>query len=244
MEDNKEPIDYNRPVAYDTNGQPLYAHPPVVDHAVHEHKRSSDVPLDKDKEISDVIKLKHIKSQKVFPELVLNEGDFVISSIHRHMIGLFAPFTIGVITIALALTLLLNYDIIANLLGITGAMASPSAIFWPVIIFALFVLLSEYVVYYVFINNKFFLTNDSVIQQTQTGLFSNSEHKISLGNIEDASYKQSGILQQFFNYGSIRLSTEGEETTYQFTYVDNPKECIATLDSAIENFKNHRRDDC
>ena len=120
-------------------------------------------------------------------------------------------------------------------------MAEHTAAIWPVIIFTIFVILSEYIVYFVYTNNRFFLTNDSIIQQTQTGMFSNSEHIISLGNVEDASYSQNGIIEQLFNYGSIRLSTEGDETTYRFTYVSNPKECISTLDSAIEDYKNCRR---
>ncbi|MEI6054390.1 MAG: PH domain-containing protein [Candidatus Saccharibacteria bacterium] len=240
MDKQDEPIDYSRPVAYDINGQPLYAHPPIIENYQDlknkENNMSSDEPV-----ISDATRLKHIKSQKIFPELVLNDGDFVVSSVKRHLIGLAVPFAAGVLSISLAFTVLFNYDIIINALKITGPAASLSNVFIPVIAFVIFVIFSEYIVYYIFTNNKFFLTNDSVVQQVQTGLFSNSEHIVSLGNIEDASYSQNGIIQQFFNYGSIRLSTEGDETTYRFTYVSNPKECISTLDNAIENFKNFRR---
>ena len=42
------------------------------------------------------------------------------------------------------------------------------------------------------------------------------------------------------NYGMIRLSTEGDETTYRFSYVANPKEQIAVLNNAVESFKNGR----
>ena len=63
---------------------------------------------------------------------------------------------------------------------------------------------------------------------------------MSLANIEDASFYQQGILQQIINYGSIRLSTQGDETTYHFTYVANPKRHIATLNNAVEAFKNGR----
>jgi hypothetical protein len=59
-------------------------------------------------------------------------------------------------------------------------------------------------------------------------------------NIEDASYVQQGVIQAMFNYGAIRLSTEGDETTYRFSYVTNPKQQIATLNNAVEAFKNGR----
>jgi len=61
-----------------------------------------------------------------------------------------------------------------------------------------------------------------------------------LSNIEDASFTQHGILQQILNYGDIRLSTEGDETTYRFSYVAAPKEHIARLNNAVEAFKNGR----
>ena len=63
---------------------------------------------------------------------------------------------------------------------------------------------------------------------------------VSLGSIEDASYKQHGILQTILNYGTIRLSTEGDETTYRFAYVSNPNKQVAILNDAIEAFKNGR----
>jgi uncharacterized membrane protein YdbT with pleckstrin-like domain len=88
--------------------------------------------------------------------------------------------------------------------------------------------------------NRFYLTNESVTQYIQTGLFFRKNQTISLGNIEDASYNQRGILQTIFNYGSIRLSTEGEETTYRFNYVANPQKQAQYLNDAIEAFKNFR----
>lgn len=88
--------------------------------------------------------------------------------------------------------------------------------------------------------NRFFLTNESVIQHIQTSLFSKKDQSISLANVEDASYRQQGILQTLLNYGSIRLSTEGEETTYRFNFVANPKKEIDKLNTAVEAFKNFR----
>ena len=63
---------------------------------------------------------------------------------------------------------------------------------------------------------------------------------MSLGSVEDVSFRQTGVLQTMFNYGTIRLSTEGEETTYRFHYVSNPKHQVAILNNAVESFKNGR----
>ena len=84
------------------------------------------------------------------------------------------------------------------------------------------------------------MTNESVVQEVQDSLFMRREQTVSLGSIEDASFKQNGILQTVLDYGTIRLSTEGQETTYVFRYVTHPKKQIATLNNAIEAFKNGR----
>jgi uncharacterized membrane protein YdbT with pleckstrin-like domain len=97
-----------------------------------------------------------------------------------------------------------------------------------------------YIAIWVYLRNTFYMTNESVIQEIQTSLFSRREQTVSLGSIEDASFRQNGIVQTLFNYGTIRLSTEGEETTYRFQYVSNPKAQIAKLNNAIESFKNGR----
>ena len=100
--------------------------------------------------------------------------------------------------------------------------------------------IGTYIFYYIYTNNRFFLTNESVIQEIQTGLFRRLEQTVTLSNIEDASFTKVGIAQQIFDYGDIRLSTEGDETTYRFEYVSNPKRTIAILNNAVEAFKNGR----
>jgi uncharacterized membrane protein YdbT with pleckstrin-like domain len=109
-----------------------------------------------------------------------------------------------------------------------------------IMLFMSLVVLGCYISYRVFVNNRFYLTNESVIQELQVSLLSKKEQTVSLINIEDASYTQIGLIQQIFDYGSIRLSTEGDETTYRFTYVSNPKSHIAVLNNAVESFKNGR----
>ena len=93
---------------------------------------------------------------------------------------------------------------------------------------------------WIYHKNQFFMTNESVVQEIQHGLFSHHEQTVSLGSIEDASYRRQGILQHILNYGTMRLSTEGEETTYRFAFVENPKEQIAIVSNAVEAFKNGR----
>lgn len=192
-----------------------------------------------DQVISPEVQKRHEQSKRAFPQLNLSEAEFVISAVRRHPIGLIMPVGITVFLVALVASLLFNYPLIMDSLGILDPPSLGSVAFTG-FLFILLVLLGGYIAVWVYMNNRFFLTNESVIQEIQVSLFSRHEQTVSLLNIEDASYRQQGMIQTMFNYGSIRLSTEGDETTYRFNYVANPKQQIATLNNAVEAFKNGR----
>lgn len=228
-----------QPVAYDAQGRPLYAHPPaqpVTPQVVHVAR-----PLEPEKPVVTPERQRlHERSQRLYPFLNLSEGEFVIRAVRRHPIGLIIPLAIGTLVISLLLALLVNYDIFVERLMVTGVLANVSFVAVPILVLVALVALGMFVAYYVYVNNKFFLTNESVVQEIQISLFSRHEQTVSLGSIEDASYTQHGIIQHMFDYGDIRLSTEGDETTYRFSYVAGPKAHIAQLNNAVEAFKNGR----
>lgn len=245
--DTQAKDDYDQPVAYDAEGRPLYAHPPaqpapatLTPPAAHQvvHIARSMEPIKQ--EISEDIQKRHERSTRLYPGLNLSENEYIISALKRHPIGLIIPLMLGVFLITIALIILSNYTSIVDALSITGPLSEVSSIAVPILLFCAIIALGMFVSYYVYTNNRFYLTNESVIQEIQLSLFSQHEQTISLGNIEDASYFQEGILQQLVNYGTIRLSTQGDENTYKFTYAPNPKQHIATLNNAVESFKNGR----
>lgn len=242
MQPDSEVPNYEQPVAYDANGQPLYAHPPttpketIVPQKVVHITRSANPEK---QPVDDATRLKNERSKQMFPNLNLTESEYVISAVRRHPIGLVIPFALGTILVAFGFALLFNMDLfIGPVIGDANVDMSFISLF--ILLYIGLVIAGTYITYFIYTNNKFFLTNESVIQEIQTSLFSKHEQTVSLANIEDASYYQRGIIQQMFNYGSIRLSTQGDETTYRFTYVAEPKEHIAALNNAVEAFKNGR----
>lgn len=236
--------DYDQPVAYDANGQPLYARPaakeedqqvqqPQIVHIARSVQPEKMV-------VTPETQKRHDRSKRLYPMLNLSEGEYVISAVRRHPIGLFAPLAGGVLAIGLSLSLLVNYDIFVELMSITGPLADINSVAGPILLLCLILALGMFIAIYVYVHNRFFLTNESVVQEIQHTLFSRHEQTVSLASIEDASFTQHGIFQQVFNYGDIRLSTEGDETTYRFTYVAQPRAHIAQLNDAVEAFKNGR----
>jgi hypothetical protein len=238
----QEPIDYDQPVAYDVQGKPLYAHPPAhspsqpTNNSVHVSR-----PVDPGKTVvSDEMKARHDESVRLYPALNLSETEYVISAVRKHPIALLGPVALGVLLIGLAIASLFNYDILIRMFNLDPNSNAGSVVL-PVLILCGVIAGVVYLAYFIYANNMFYLTNESVIQCIQLTVFARQEQTVSLGNVEDASFTQRGIFQYMFNYGSIRLSTQGDENTYRFSFVSNPKYEIATLNNAVESFKNGRR---
>ncbi len=190
---------------------------------------------------SQEAEVKHKDSKQRYPGLTLSPGEYVIMIVRRHPIGLISIWFAEGVLIFIAILLLglglFGSDVLANTFGINanGGIVALISIFIIVLMLAIGVVSTS-----IYRDNHFYLTNESVIEHVRTGLFSRREKTISLGSVEDVSFSQGGILQYMLNYGSIRLSTVGDETTYRFTNVSNPRAQIATLTQAVEDFKNHR----
>jgi hypothetical protein len=236
----EQPKDAPDPIAYDSQGRPLYAAPPTQNsnpqtapQFVHLSRAVEPV----EQPISTDVQARHERSVKEYPSLNLSQAEFVISAVRRHPIGLVLPVGFTIFLVAIIVSTLINLPLIMQSLGFEAPLPP---LYFTGFLLTLLILIGGYIAVWVYRNNRFFLTNESVIQEIQKSLFSRLEQTVSLVNIEDASFTQQGLLQNLFNYGSIRLSTEGDETTYRFTYVANPKEEIATLNNAVEAFKNGR----
>jgi uncharacterized membrane protein YdbT with pleckstrin-like domain len=240
--------DFSKPVAYDNEGRPLYAHPPtaaeqaktgavqmVASQPSQQYVHFSRAIDPEAPDIPPEILRRYEESKRTYPHLNLSKGEFVISDVSRHPIGIVKIWAIALLLIVSLMGVVLPL--------VVGDGSDQQMLLLTTIGFAFltfFIFGGALIATYVYRNNRFYLTNESVIQEIQISLFNKHEQTVSLSNIEDASYYQNGIIPHFFNYGMIRLSTEGDETTYRFSYVADPKRHIAVLNNAVEAFKNGR----
>ena len=215
---------------FDPRLRSQYANEPDVVHAAREIEPKALA-------ISDELREKHDQSVRRYPFLNLSEGEYVILDMKRHPMGMIIPIALTGLSLFAILAFAAIYPSLVNS-GIP--MIDASTMFGIILLVALVVVLGGAIALWVYVQNQFFMTNESVIQEIQESLVSRHEQTVSLGSIEDASFRKSGIMQTLFDYGTIRLSTEGEETTYIFHYVANPKKQVAILNNAIEAFKNGR----
>lgn len=216
---------------YDPQIRAQYANEPKVVHASRE-------PDTANLSISDDNAKRHDTSTAKYPHLNLSAGEFVVMDVKRHPVGLLLPVLTAGIAIMAIIAVMILYP--ADPAAISAALPSYGDILPIMFILMLLIGAGGSIAVWVYLQNQFYMTNESVIQEIQHGLFSRHEQTVSLGSIEDASFKQSGIFQHMLNYGTVRLSTEGEETTYRFSFVADPRNHVAVLNNAIEAFKNGR----
>ena len=234
---------HEKPVAYDADGQPLYAHPTQVEEQTHVvmgpavvHVARSMTPLAV--EIPPELMERHEKSVKLYPQLDLSEHEYVIRSVRRHAIGLVAPFAMTLLMISLIISGLFLLPQIVDAMAISAA---NFGLIYMLGILACAVLgIGMYVLYWVYVNNTFFLTNESVIEKTQLSLFSSNVKSVGLGDVVDVSYRQTGLIQELFNFGTVQVGTKDDEVPYVFNTVRNPKAQASILKEAVEAFKNGR----
>ena len=188
----------------------------------------------------NLAKIRHDRSKKDFPGLRLEEDEYVEFAFRRARVCLMMIICgtgIGMIILLLAFLLVLMgqymlddmgrnflYIILASLLAVT--------------------VLAGVVALKIYNGNKLFITNKRAIQMVMSSPVASSINIIDLVSIEDASFHQNSILQNFFHYGTLRLATVGDETTYTFKYSDITPEDMKAISKMITDAKKrHRRND-
>ncbi len=185
-----------------------------------------------------LIKIRHERSKKDFPFLRLDEDEYVEFAFTRAKICLamiFGGVAAGLIFVLLAFLLVVLGQNVIDEMG--------RNFMYILLVTLLAVAISVgLVALMVYRGNRLFITNKHAIQMVMKSPFATSINLIDLSSIEDASFSQNGILQKIFNFGTFRLSTVGDETTYTFEYSDiKPHELKEVSDLITEAKKRALR---
>ena len=163
-----------------------------------------------------LVKIRHERSKKDFPGLRLEDDEYVEFAFSRARICLWLILggtVFGLILILLAFLLVLMGQSLIDEMGRQFLFI----ILFALLAAAILICLAALKIYR---GNKLIITNKHITQRIMNSLVSTSINIIDLGSVEDASFRQEGILQKMFHYGTFRLSTVGDETTYTFPYSD------------------------
>lgn len=235
--------DYSQPVAYDTEGRPLYLHPPSAkednSNGAKPHDAVEVVQVTRANDpvavtVSPEMQQKHNESMQMYPFLNLSEGEYVVINVRRHPIIL-AGIWLATASIVL-FVLFAWWFVMANPGGEKPLIGVKSVALVSMIALGLSMLFGVlgWIVTIIYKGNKLFLTNESAIQEIQNSLLAKREQVINLENVKDVSYDQKGLWPQVFNYGIVRLSTEGDHQEYVFSFVQNPRYYTSIMNNVVE----------
>src|SRR5574344_178205 len=186
----------------------------------------------------DLSKLRHARSKKDFPEISLEEDEYVVLKILRSPLITIFIWTV----VALAAIALIALSILVSGTKSFGFAASNSIaqsfLLLVLLIVGGVVLIAALTSVFVYNQNRILVTNKRIMQQTKTSLFAGSTKIIDLVSIEDVSFKQDGLLEHLLRMGTLRMSTVGDETTYTMKYVDTPKDELDTITHLVHVAKN------
>ena len=183
-------------------------------------------------------KIRHDRSKKDFPWLRLEETEYVEFVFKRARVCLWMIFGgvfIGLVIILLAFLLVMMNQSLLDEMGKNFLFVILSALLAAAILIGLVALR-------IYRGNWLFITNERVIQLARISLVSNSVNMIDITSIEDASFRQESLLQKLFKYGTFRLSTVGDETTYTFPYSDVKPGELEAVSKLISQKKEAKRE--
>ena len=168
---------------------------------------------------------RHDKSVELYPEIQFAKNEYVVLDVQRTIWGLVLIWSAALVTFIVISLFAIMMVAVAEIDSFT--------MFAMVIALGVMCLVGGAVGQYVFRQNLFVVTNKRVFSRIQTTPFSHINQNIELWRIEDCSYQQDGPLQTMFNFGAIRLSTIGDENTYNFTFVARPAEQFNIINRVV-----------
>lgn len=174
-----------------------------------------------------------------------DENEEVICEIRKHPFGLLiialTGFFIFVITLAVGTVVSLWLEHNGSEL-ITEASKASWAVMAIAIVVSVIVALLTVIYGFVYHSNTMLVTTDKIAQTLYTNIFDRKISQLSIGDVQDVTVTQKGIIAQLFNFGTIVIETAGEQQNYTFTYAPHPYQCskdiIAAHERSVQKYGN------
>lgn len=176
---------------------------------------------------------------ELHPMVVLQPGERVICEIKRHPFGIISMYFSGGIAIVIAVILAalapqfvdqFSFDgniTLMAILGVAIVVVGVSAMLW--------------IATTIYWQNRWIVTDDSITQIVQDGLFGRRVSQLSMENLEDITVDQQGFIPSMFNFGTLKAETAGERSKFVFPMCPNPNAYARKILEVHETFLHQVR---
>jgi hypothetical protein len=153
-------------------------------------------------------------------EAATSPGEHIIFKVRKHPFGLIVMYLQAILAFVIIAGLM--YFLTPSVVSSGEEESVRGFVILGLVAFAILLCLILLIVTYIYSQNMLILTNRSITQVAQNGLFSRKVSELSLQNTEDITADKDGIWAQIFNFGVIKVETAGEQFNFHFQYCPNP----------------------
>ena len=175
------------------------------------------------------------KKVKFIELLEMDEHEQIVCQIRKHPVGLVSIYVTGLFIAACVLiggmvfgSWINNQSELQTSFSLGGIISLIS------IAVSLVVVFFTYVAGYIYQNNVIIVTTDKIAQILYKNLVDRKISQLSIGDLQDVTVEQVGLLARVFKYGTLIIETAGEQNNYNFTYAPYPYECAKDIVEARE----------
>lgn len=165
--------------------------------------------------------------------LKLDPNEKIIHEVKRHPIGLWGIYFGTALGVAgMVLLTYFVYNLQGDLQFSLPAWLYVTAFGLVMLSLAAFAVVGTIV----YESNELVVTDQNLMQILRYSLFNRQLSQLNLAKIQDVSVDQKGILQTYFNYGTIEVETAGEASNFRFPYAPDPNKAAKIIIEAHEDF--------
>ncbi len=184
------------------------------------------------------------EGRKYFRYIEFDADEELVTEIRKHPVGLaIIILTGGFVMLALAIVGI--FASVTDFVGITGAQETSQVGALITIVCILLIIgaaVMTFIAAFLYNSNVIFVTSEKIAQVVYKSLFNRKISQLSIGDVQDTTVTQKGVIAHMFNYGTLVIETAGEQQNYTFTYVPDPyqvsKMIVGSHERNLKDFGN------
>lgn len=176
------------------------------------------------------------EGRKYFKFIEFDAGEELITEIRKHPLGLIIVLLTGafvVLTLMLAGVFLGMADF-DNILSLQDANSLRPILIFVIALLIIATAVMTFIAAFLYQSNVIFITSEKIAQVVYRSLFNRKISQLSIGDVQDVTVTQKGVLAHYFDYGTLVIETAGEQVNYEFTYVPSPYQASKMIVGAHE----------
>lgn len=179
--------------------------------------------------------------RRFFHLIEFDDNEELIVEIRKHPFGLALIYTAGFLIAAVILSITLFLSTYGDVLDAVASLDFDTGIFAGAVLalgglLTIMCVIATLINGMIYRNSVIFVTSEKLAQVLYITIFNRKISQLNIGNIQDVTVNQAGVLSRIFHYGTLVVETAGEQQNYTFTFVPSPYQYSKAIIGAHERY--------